>query len=89
MVGFENNPGNATGRLGHPNFFDKCVIDDDCLVQQSRRHFRVMQIKINSGGIIDRVRFILHLIFEINYHGARFARRPVSDAGNQPRCCGF
>ena len=42
----------------------------------------VVQIKINSIWIRQAMRFVLHLIFEVEHNGAGIGGRPMPDSGD-------
>ena len=66
-LGLEHHARDAVAGLSHAYFLEKSVVNGDALIEQSGRHLRVVQVKIDSGGSVDRMGLVLHLVFEINH----------------------
>jgi len=81
-LGFEHDAGHARHGLRHANAADEGVADIDRFIGEIGGELGVVKIEVNAIGPGQAMRFILHLVFEVEHHRAGIRRRPVADAGD-------
>ena len=71
---FEHHAGDSRHWLSYANPLQQRVIDRNRAAGEAARKRGVVQIEIDSLWIGQPMRFILHLILDVNYHGAGVSR---------------
>ena len=69
--GVEHHPCRSIGGLRNSYSLDEVIVHRDALVQQTRRHFRIEQVEVDSRRFIERMRLVLDLIFYLDHDRAR------------------
>jgi hypothetical protein len=65
----QHHAGNAFHWLRDTHSLQETVIDGDRLIRELCAQPGVVQVEVNAWRIVERVRLILHLVFEIDDDG--------------------
>ncbi len=82
LSGLKYDSSHTLHGLRHAHALEQRIVDLDALVRHPRRNLSVVQVKVNSWRIIQRMRLVLHLVLQVNHNRGRIAGQPMPQPGN-------